>query len=144
MYPTVLNVTPNLHPSPPYTPPCTPLYYIVLHTLPPQLCTFWLRQNICSITSVLNQDAPVRVRQPLSYSLLHQKTSMKGAFNSIEIPTMVDFFPKYWYDLPPIPPSPMIPINFLVNSQFWNFLMKPRPALGLLCGMGEIFGEFVD
>ena len=28
MYPTVLNVTPNLHPSPPYTPPCTPLYYI--------------------------------------------------------------------------------------------------------------------
>ena len=42
---------------------------------------------------------------------------------------------------PPLPlPSPMIPINFLVNSQFWNFLMKPRPELGSV-GWVKYFGN---
>ena len=56
-----------------------------------------LESSTCTIsiiaifTVVFNQDAPTRMRQPLSYWLLHKKTSMKGIF-SIQSSSHGDFF----------------------------------------------------
>ena len=94
-----------------------------------QCCTFLLQNNIYAVfTIVFNQDAPVRMRQPRSYWLLVKKKSMKGIF-SIQSSSHGDFFLQNIDVTFSFPPWPMIPINFLVNSQFWNFLMKPRPEL---------------
>ena len=80
-----------------------------------------------------SQLCSIRMHQPEWDNHFHidfstRKHQWKESF-LFNLPPMVIFSLQNIDVTFPFPPWPMIPINFLVNSQFWNFLMKPRPEL---------------